>query len=197
MLYPRLRLARNLLTDDGVILINIDEHEMVNLQKILVEVFGELNDLGTIIWDKRNPKGDAKGISYQHEYIVCFAKNIDLFLSSNQVTRPKKNASKILSKAQSVFAKVSNSYTLEDANKEFTFWLNSQTDFSGGERAYSKIDGVGNVFQSVSMAWPNKKQAPNDYFVPLIHPITNKTCPLPERGWRNPSATMQELLKKI
>ena len=46
------------------------------------------------------------------------------------------------------------------------------------------------------MGWPNKKKAPDDYFIPLIHPMTNKACPVPERGWRNPSSTMKDLLKK-
>ena len=44
------------------------------------------------------------------------------------------------------------------------------------------------------MAWPNKKKAPDDYFIPLIHPITHKPCPVPERGWRNPSSTMKKML---
>src|SRR5690606_35774647 len=44
--------------------------------------------------------------------------------------------------------------------------------------------------------WPNKKQAPDDYFIPLIHPITNKPCPVPARGWRNPPATMKNLLEE-
>lgn len=61
MIYSRLMLARNLLTEDGLILINMDENEISNLQKICAEVFGEANDLGTIVWDKRNPKGDARG----------------------------------------------------------------------------------------------------------------------------------------
>ena len=195
MMYPRLKLARDLLSDDGVILINIDEHEITNLQKILLQVFGETNDLGTIVWDKRNPKGDAKGISYQHEYIVIFAKNVQDLLLNNKVRRPKKNASKILKKAEQLFSNLSLSYTLDDVNKEFSSWINSQQDFSNGEKAYNKIDEKGDVFQSVSMSWPNKKKAPDDYFIPLIHPITRKPCPLPERGWRNPSATMQILLK--
>jgi adenine-specific DNA-methyltransferase len=196
MIYPRLRLARNLLTDDGVIFINIDEHEITNLQKVVCEVFGESNDLGTIVWDKRNPKGDAKGISYQHEYIVVYAKNIDIFLTENRVIRPKKNAIKILNKAEQLYKKITPTYTLEDVNKEFLFWINTQQDFSGGEKAYSKIDEEGNVFQSVSMSWPNKKKAPDDYFIALTHPITKKPCPVPDRGWRNPSNTMQELLYK-
>ena len=45
------------------------------------------------------------------------------------------------------------------------------------------------------MAWPNKKKAPDDYFVPLIHPITKKPCPVPDRGWRKPSATMKRMLE--
>lgn len=61
MLYPRLKLAKDLLSEDGIILINMDENELVNLYKICYEVFGEQNDLGTIVWDKRNPKGDAQG----------------------------------------------------------------------------------------------------------------------------------------
>jgi adenine-specific DNA-methyltransferase len=193
MMYPRLRLARNLLTDDGVIFVNIDENEMVNLQKVLIEVFGETNELGTIVWDKRNPKGDAKGISYQHEYIVVFAKNLDYFLMHNKVMRPKKNAVRILEKAKQLFARIGVG-TLDDINRDFSSWINSQQSFSGGEKAYNRIDEDGNVFQSVSMAWPNKKQAPDDYFVPLIHPTTKKVCPMPERGWRYPSVTMQELL---
>ena len=79
MMYSRLLLARNLLTEDGLILINMDENEISNLQKICGEIFGETNDLGTIVWDKRNPKGDARGISCQHEYIVVYAKNKAVF----------------------------------------------------------------------------------------------------------------------
>ncbi len=196
MMFPRLQLAKDLLTDDGVILINIDEHEISNLLKLMNDIFSEINDLGVIVWDKRNPKGDAKGIAYQHEYIVCFAKNKVLLTENNQIKRPKKNATKILNMANKLFLKLSSSYTLEMINKDFSNWINSQTDLSGGERAYNKIDKKGNVYQAVSMSWPNKKAAPKDYFIPLIHPITNKPCPVPERGWRNPPATMQELLEK-
>ena len=107
--------------------------------------------------------------------------------------RPKKNASSILKKAAQLFAKVSESYTLEEANVDFATWMRTQNDFSGGEKAYNKIDSNGDVYRPVTMAWPNKKKAPDDYFVPLIHPLTNKPCPVPERGWRNPSATMRRM----
>lgn len=196
MMYSRLMLARNLLADDGVILINMDENEITNLQNLCAEVFGLSNDLGTIVWDKRNPKGDAKGISYQHEFILVYAKNKIILTERCKIQRPKKNATAILKKAAQLFAKVSECYTLEEANVDFTTWMRTQNDFSGGEKAYNQIDENGRVFQAVSMGWPNKKKAPDDYFVPLIHPVTHKPCPVPERGWRNPSTTMKELEKK-
>ena len=74
--------------------------------------------------------------------------------------------------------------------------MRTQNDFSGGERAYNKIDENGDVYRPVSMAWPNKKKAPADYFIPLIHPVTGKPCPVPKRGWRNPSATMEQMMKE-
>lgn len=196
MMYPRLRLARNLLTEDGIILTNIDEHELINLQKLYNEIFGEDNDLGTIIWDKRNPKGDARGVSYQHEYILLYAKNKDRLLETCKIQRPKKNANNMLKKAEQLFSRINSNYTLEDVNEDFGEWIKSQQDLSGGERAYCKIDDMGNVYRLVSMAWPNKKKAPDEYFIPLIHPITKKECPIPERGWRNPPETMRELLKQ-
>lgn len=194
MLYSRLLLSRNLLTEDGVILINMDENEITNLQKICQEVFGEQNDLGTIVWDKRNPKGDAQGISYQHEYILVYAKNKIAFIENNKLQRPKKNAAAILKKAKQLFSKKSLCYTLDDINTDFSNWMKAQTDFSGGEKAYNRIDENGEPYQAVSMGWPNKKKAPDDYFVPLVHPVTGKPCPVPERGWRFPSKTMKELL---
>ena len=86
-------------------------------------------------------------------------------------------------------------YDLEVVNREFNNWINRQ-DFSEGEKAYEFIDEKGKPFQTVSMAWPNKKKAPDDYFEPLYHPINGKICPIPARGWRNPPKTMNALLGK-
>ena len=99
MIYSRLLLARNLLTDDGVILVNMDENEITNLQNLTREVFGEANELGVIVWDKRNPKGDARGVSYQHEYIVLYARDFFSFAEKCKMLRPKKNAKLIIKKA--------------------------------------------------------------------------------------------------
>ena len=194
MIYPRLRLARNLLRDDGVIAIHIDEHECANLEKILNEIFGEKNNLGTIVWDKRNPKGDATGIAYQHEYIIYYCKNKEFFSKTITFKRPKENATKIIEKAKQLIQQEGGIVT-DAVRSQYKNWLKQQ-NFSAGEKAYSHIDENGKVYRPVSMAWPNKKKAPNDYFVPLVHPITNKKCPVPERGWRNPPSTMKKLLER-
>lgn len=76
MMYPRLKLARNLLTDDGVIFISIDENEIANLRKICNEIFGEDNFIGTFIWRKKDGGGQAKDyFVIEHEYIVGYRKS--------------------------------------------------------------------------------------------------------------------------
>lgn len=80
MMYPRLRLAKNLLKDDGVIFISIDENEVANLRKLCDEVFGENNLVSEIAWEKKYaPQNDAKYFSLNHEQILCYAKSKSLF----------------------------------------------------------------------------------------------------------------------
>lgn len=76
MMYPRLKLARNLLSEDGVIFISIDDNEVDNLKKICDEIFGERNYIATIPWRKRTAKSDVPfGISQDFEWILCYAKS--------------------------------------------------------------------------------------------------------------------------
>lgn len=79
MMYPRLQLARNLLTDDGVIFISIDDNEVHNLRKICDEVFGEENFVANLIWTNKEGGGssDSKMFRLKHEYILCYSRNID------------------------------------------------------------------------------------------------------------------------
>ena len=80
MIYPRLHLSRNLLTEDGVIFISIDDNEQENLRKICDEVFGEHNFVAQLIWERAYaPKNDAKYVSNSHDYILMYAKNLDVF----------------------------------------------------------------------------------------------------------------------
>lgn len=218
----RLELARTLLSERGVIIVHIDENEILNLGLLMDEVFEERNSLGVVIWNKMNPKGDALGVSAMHEYVLSYAKNKDEFLlQKDTLLKRKENAEKILQKASTLFSKLGKrtvpesikevvrpfnyskdkikefevEYTLELINTEFQSWLSKQA-FSGGEKAYKYIDEKGEVYRGVSMAWPNKEKAPDEYFIPLVHPRTKKKCPIPKRGWRNPPETMKALLSK-
>jgi adenine-specific DNA-methyltransferase len=76
MLYPRLRLAKNLLADDGVVFVSIDDNEVDSLRKMGSEIFGDSNFVATIIWQKvYAPKNSAKWFSEDHDFILVFAKN--------------------------------------------------------------------------------------------------------------------------
>ena len=76
MMYPRLILARNLLTDDGVIFISIDDTEVANLRKLCDDVFGEENFVSTFIWKKKQGGGnDSNHVVVEHEHIICFTRS--------------------------------------------------------------------------------------------------------------------------
>ena len=81
MIYPRLKVARDLLTDDGVIFISIDDNEIENLRKVCDEIFGESNFVAQLIWERAySPKNDARFISNSHDYVLMFAKDINQFV---------------------------------------------------------------------------------------------------------------------
>ncbi len=83
MVYSRLKIAKNLLKDDGVVFISIDDEELENLKKICNEIFGEFNFVANIIWERSfSPVNLKKHFSESHDFILCYAKNIDLLVSN-------------------------------------------------------------------------------------------------------------------
>lgn len=88
MMYPRLKLARNLLTDDGVIFISIDDNEQANLKKLCDEVFGEDNFIAVFPWRKRTAKSDVPfGVSQDYEWIMAYARSQDFIAAIEGGTR--------------------------------------------------------------------------------------------------------------
>ncbi len=80
MMYPRLKVARDLLTEDGVIFISIDDNEQDNLKEVCCEIFGGRNFIAQLVWERAfSPKNDARFVSNSHDYILMFAKDIDIF----------------------------------------------------------------------------------------------------------------------
>ena len=81
MIYPRLKVAKDLLAEDGVIFISIDDNEVENLRKVCDEVFGERNFISQLIWERAfSPKNDARFISSSHDYVLMYVKDIDNFV---------------------------------------------------------------------------------------------------------------------
>ncbi len=206
---PRLKLAKNLLKDDGVIFVSIDEHEYASLKLLMDEVMPG-GFIANITWDKRNPKGNSKTVSSVTEYILCYGKNLQF---TKELRAEKDNAGQMIAKAKQLHGKINKSitpdcikesiklganikakdysrvYSLNDANDDFWKWLKSQP-FLEGEKAYRYIDENGDVFRPVSLAAP--KNSRNRYSV--IHPLTKKPCACPATGWRNKEETMNELI---
>ena len=93
MIYPRLKLAKDLLADNGAIFISIDENEMDNLRKICDDVFGESNFIGQFIWQRRTSPDMRKLVSTAHDYIVTYGKNTgNLSNTINKVRLTEKDA---------------------------------------------------------------------------------------------------------
>ena len=178
----RLRIARNLLSERGVIFISIDDREMAYCKLLCDAVFGEDNFLANIIWDKRNSKGNVNHFACIHEYVLVYAKDVD---SVPKLLSKKANAEAIIQKAQELF----KTRDLEMANSEFRKWL-KKTEFSNGEKAYDKIDANGRVWRSVTLTAPG-----SDTFYDVIHPITKKPCKTESRGWGCKESVMIERIK--
>ncbi len=193
MMYARLKLARNLLREDGMVVIHIDENEYTNLEKILAEIFGESNNAGTIVWDKRNPKGEVFGVAQQHELISLYCKNKEAFSEAAYFSKKKENAGAMINKVVSLIRTYGS--VSDDVREQYRQWLKDRKgQLSGGELAYSLIDENGDIYRPVSMAAPDKPETRSHR--PLVHPVTGKPCPVPAKGWRFPEKTMDRLLAR-
>lgn len=195
MMYPRLKLARNLLTEDGMILISIDEHELPNLLKICEEIFGEYNFIENFIWIKNATKNLSKITSTNHEYILAYAKN-KYVLSQKKMFRVLKSGIKevwnILEKANT------NHWSIEKTETVLKKFYKQNPNLKG--ISYYKY--VDYVFNNKTNSKELKAFSLNDLSAPkstgkgemydIIHPITQKVCKHPKRGWRYKKETMME-----
>jgi adenine-specific DNA-methyltransferase len=186
-MYPRLRLARNLLRDDGVIFISIDNNEIHNLKAICNEIFGEENFVECITWNKRIPKND-KGIGSIHEYILIYVKNN---LIRHEFVMRKEGLEEI----DDLVQKLKRSKTpLADSEVELKKLYNKK-GYDRGITLYNSLDENYKLWGKINMSWPN-----SDTFGPrytVLHPKTNKPVKVPDRGWRWKEDTFDEAAQII
>jgi adenine-specific DNA-methyltransferase len=185
MMYPRLKLARNLLTDDGVIFISIDDHEADNLKKSCHEVFGERNFLGVIVW-RTATDNNPTNIATDHEYVLAYARSL-ANLDNWEVTSAKARA--IADQYEELKAQLGDD--VPAIQRELRKWIRLVT--SGGDvdldgvSHYSYVDERG-VFYPGNSA--NTK--PGGYMYDIVHPVTGKATAKPLSGWRWPKETFDK-----
>lgn len=183
MIYPRLRIAKDLLSDDGVIFISIDDNEQENLKKICSEVFGTQNFVGCIILQTATDN-NPRQISTEHEYVLCYAKNKAL---QEPWFAPSEKAQMIQEKYLELKKKYgSNISTIQN---ELRAWIKKTGDALQGVAHYDNVDEKG-VFHDGDIA----NTVFGGYKYEVIHPITHKPCKIPEKGFRFAEATMREMV---
>ena len=181
MIYPRLKLARNLLRDDGAILISIDDNEADNLRKVCDEVFGEENFIGQIVW-QRSKKGDSKLIAKVHEYILCYVRDKGSVLANGPWRRPKEGADQVLAKYAELRGSLGTNH--EAIRVEMQTWYKQlpNDDPRKAHKHYNWSDDRGLYFAD-NFAGPDdgRESRPRH---DILHPVTGKSCKKPSTGWR-------------
>lgn len=173
MMYPRLKIARNLLTKDGVIFISIDQNEVENLKKICCELYGAGNFVGEIIWQSATDN-NPRQISTEHEYILCFAKDIN---SLNPWLIESDKAQEIITQYKLIKHQTDD---IQEQQKLLRQWIKRHESELKGVAHYNNVDARGVYSNSTNSS--NTK--PGGYTFDIIHPTTGKPCVKPVFGWR-------------
>ena len=177
MMYPRLKLALNLLRKDGVILISIDDHEIENLRRICNEVFGEENFVANMIWEKGR-KNDAKLVSVGHEYVLIFAKSLGYLRETKTIWREEKpGAREIWGKYLELRRLHGDNISLIESDLQAWFSGLPKGDPSKKWSRYKRIDANG-PWRDRDISWPGGGGPRYD----VRHPKTGQPCKIPDSG---------------
>lgn len=185
MMYPRLRLARNILREDGAIFISIDDHEADNLQKICEEIFGQENFLGRLVW-KNATDNNPTNIATEHEYVLVFCRSRSHIepVWKSSITDIKDVLVKTFQDLRTRFPDdddLQSAYRAWFKENKAQLWPLDGYKFIDGGGIYAGIRGVHN---------PGKE----GYRYDVLHPLTKQPCVEPLMGYRFPKETMTKLL---
>lgn len=183
MMYPRLRIAKDFLADDGIIFISIDDNEQENLKKICDEVFGEKNFITNFVIVSNSAKNNSKYVSVTHEYLLCFAKNkeltpIDWAVKKSNLDSFKQVAQRLLQKETDLEKIHSELLSLVKYPKYYEF------------DHYTYVDKRG-PFRASDLTAPNSKVRYD-----VLHPVTKRPCKIGTRGWAYSENEMKRLIER-
>ncbi|MCH8561843.1 site-specific DNA-methyltransferase [Nesterenkonia sp. YGD6] len=182
LMYPRLKLARNLLSDDGVLVVSIDENEHANLVSLGTEVLGTDAYVGEIAL-KNSSRSDQRYVSMQHEYVVFFVKNKSV--NTGDWTEKKAGLDRIYSAFDGFRKSFGDDWCgIHEAAKA---WYKGfpPSDPVYGSKHYNRMDERG-IYFADNISGPNDGQ----YVYDVLHPATGQPCKAPARGWVFPKNSM-------
>lgn len=188
MMWPRLRLLFDLLSDDGIIFICIDDNELYNIRLMLDEISrSPSNWIGTIVW-KNVTDNNPTRIAVEHEYILCFSKNKD---AVEKIWKSQ------FSDVKDLLVRIGAEFAAEHADQEemqaaYTSWFREHKSELWPLDRYKYIDSDGIYTGSQSVHNPGKE----GYRYDVIHPDTGLPCKQPLMGYRFPEDTIRELISQ-
>lgn len=192
MIYPRILLARDFLTSDGVMFISIDEGESQNLRKICDEIFGASNFVAQLVWSGGR-KNDSQLISVSHEYVLCYVKSMNYLKEHKIKWREKKQGLDQIYAAYDKFrAEFAGDH--EAITEAMKSWYRSLPDDNPAKNHshYASSDDRGLYFPD-NISWPGGGGPRYE----VLHPTTGKPVTIPSRGWLfGTPERMQELIEQ-
>jgi adenine-specific DNA-methyltransferase len=185
MMYPRLRLLREFLTNDGVILCSIDDNEAAHTRLLFNDIFGTRNFIAQLVWEKGR-KNDAKLFSIGHDYIFVFAKNISA-LKDVEWRAPKDGIVEIATEYHRLRIEFKNDYDAISKGLSH-FYAGLPKDHPSKKYARAKNADERGVWRDNNISWHGGGGPKYD----ILHPVTGKPCKVPDDGWRFVEDTMRE-----
>ena len=193
MIYPRLKVVRDLLSDDGVIFISIDDNEVDNLRKVCDEIFGEQNFVAQMIW-QQGKKSSGNLMVVNHEYVIIYVKNR---IISDTIENSWKQRKEGLDKIYSQYEALRRIYGNDDSKIQVEirkfFASLAENDPAYSSKHYNYVDEKGLFFADNSCA-PDRPES--RCHKPLIHPITKKETVVPSLGWRWKEETLDKMVEE-
>ena len=178
MMWPRLHLLKELLSEDGAIFVSIDDNEVHRLRCVMDEIFGEENFIGSFVWEGTG-KNDAHFISVSHDYVLCYAQRFEsLKANENRWRALKEGVDKIYRIADRLCKRHGDDF--DRASDELKKWFASlnRRDKSRAHKHYNRIDEKGVYFPG-DISWPGGGGPRYE----VLHPRTDRPTKIPSRGW--------------
>jgi len=188
MMYPRLRLARSLLADDGVMIVAIDDHEHGNLRLLLDQVFGPENFLANVVW-QGGSKNDARFTSQGLDYMLIYARNVTRLIERDvRWVEPKQGIDRVLALAADAWRRSNHDATL--ATRLYRAELRKiKNDLEPAVFRYDQIDGEGRVYQTGDLRKPTPTSRSR---YEILHPVTGLPVPMHPNGWVYAPESMEQ-----